>query len=69
MKEPNYESLLNEADEQLKEIYDAVNQYMEHLGRIWRIAISRGNKEEIKRAEDAHETARIMLILGANNDT
>lgn len=66
---PDYEVLLDEADEQLEEIYDAVNSYMEYLGTLWRIAISQGNKEEIQRAEEAHEIARKMLILGANSDT
>lgn len=46
------------------EAYDAINSYMEELGRQWRAAIASGDEREIQYAEQAHETARQILILG-----
>lgn len=48
---------------ELEEAYDAINTYMEHLGTLWRIAVASKDIVAIEAAEDAHEKARLMLIV------
>lgn len=66
-----YDSWYEEAEklqEELSEVYESINEYMEHLERQWRAVIANNDKAGIACAEAAHETARKMLIKGAKDD-